>query len=86
MVKKKIGKRDIIGDQGIALIHQIVSDMEFVWNDIHLEAGIDGIIEIRDPVTEEVTNNIIQVQSKATAGSFIVEDDKGFDYSVVLQI
>ena len=80
MVKKKIGKRDIIGDQGIALIHQIVSDMEFVWNDIHLEAGIDGIIEIRDPVTEEVTNNIIQVQSKATAGSFIVEDDKGFDY------
>lgn len=80
MAKKKIGKRDIIGDQGIALIHQIVSDMEFVWNDIHLEAGIDGIIEIRDPVTEEVTNNIIQVQSKATAGQFIAENDTGFDF------
>jgi hypothetical protein len=80
MARKKIGKRDVIGDQGIALIHQIVSEMEFVWNEIHLEAGIDGIIEIRDPVTEEVTNNIIQVQSKATAGSFIAENDAGFDY------
>jgi hypothetical protein len=80
MTKKKIGKRDVIGDQGIALIHQIVSDMEFIWNEIHLEAGIDGVIEIRDPVTEEVTNNIIQVQSKATANPFTAEDDKGFDY------
>lgn len=80
MTRKKIGKADIIGDQGIALIHQIVSDMEFVWNETHLEAGIDGIIEIRNPVTEEVTNNIIQVQSKATAGPFIAENDQGFDY------
>jgi hypothetical protein len=80
MTRKKIGRSDVIGDQGIALIHQIVSDMEFVWNPIHLEAGIDGIIELRDPVTEEVTNNIIQVQSKATAGSFTGEDDRGFDY------
>jgi len=80
MERKKIGRRDVIGDQGIALIHQIISDMEFVWNPIHLEAGIDGIIEIRDLVSEEVTNNIIQVQSKATAGSFAAEDDKGFDY------
>lgn len=33
------------GDKGIALIHRIVNDMGFVWNAIHLEAGIDGIIE-----------------------------------------
>ncbi len=80
MSRKKMGRGDVIGDQGIALIHQIVSDMEFVWNELHLEAGIDGIIEIRDPVSEEVTNNIIQVQSKATAGPFSAEDAHGFAY------
>lgn len=77
---KKIGSGDIIGDQGIALIHQIVADMGFVWNEVHFEAGIDGIIEIRDPQTAVVTNNIIQVQSKATATAFAAEDDEGFDY------
>jgi hypothetical protein len=80
MTRKKIGRSDVIGDQGVALIHQIVSDMEFVWNPIHMEAGIDGIIEIRDPLTEEVTNNIIQVQSKATASQFTSEDENGFYY------
>lgn len=68
------------GDAGIALIHRIVNSMGFVWNAIHFEAGIDGLIEIRDDVTAEVTNFIIQVQSKAGPSHFRNETDSTFDY------
>lgn len=80
MSPKKISHQDITGDRGIALIHSIVGEMGFVWNPTGLEAGIDGIIEIRDVVTGEMTNLIIQVQSKATAIEFSSETVDGFDY------
>jgi hypothetical protein len=78
--KKQIGYRDIIGDRGIALIHTIVGDMGCVWTATKLEAGIDGYIEIRDHVTGEMTNLIIQVQSKATEQDFQAETRTGFNY------
>ncbi len=68
------------GDKGIALIHRIVSDMGFVWNALHLEAGIDGIIEVRDAVSAEVSNCIIQVQSKAGQSYFKAETDAAFEF------
>ena len=40
--KKKVTKSDIIGEQGVALIHQRVSGMGFLWHPTGLEAGIDG--------------------------------------------
>ncbi len=80
MTRKRIGKSDIIGEQGIALIHKIVVDMGFLWHPTGLEAGIDGYIELRDPETGEVSNLIIQVQSKATYRDFQVETPEGFDY------
>lgn len=45
-----------------------------------VEAGIDGVIEIRDSNTGDVYNAIIQVQSKATERSFQAETIEGFDY------
>lgn len=80
MSKKKISHQDMTGDRGIALIHKIVSDMGFMWNPTGLEAGIDGYIEIRDSETGEVTNFIIQVQSKATDRDFQSDTIHGFDY------
>lgn len=80
MPPKKIDQRDITGDRGIALIHSIVGEMGFVWNPTGIEAGIDGYIEIRDTVTGEMTNFIIQVQSKATEKDFQAETSDGFDY------
>jgi hypothetical protein len=77
---KKISHQDITGDRGISLIHSIVGEMGFVWNPTGLEAGIDGYIEIRDSVTGEMTNFIIQVQSKATDKDFQAETSDGFDY------
>ena len=78
--RKQIGRGDMTGDKGIALIHRIVNDMDFVWNALHLEAGIDGIIEIRDSVTAEVSNCIIQVQSKAGQSYFKAETDSEFEF------
>ena len=43
-----------------------------------VEAGIAGVREVRDPVTGEVTNSIIQVQSKATTNPFTAETDTSF--------
>jgi hypothetical protein len=77
---KQIGHADLRGDAGIALIHRIVNKMGFVWNPLHLEAGIDGIIEIRDALTAEVSNCILQVQSKAGASYFRAETTESFEF------
>jgi hypothetical protein len=80
MSRKKISHQDITGDRGIALIHLTVGEMGFVWNPTGLESGIDGYIEIRNAVTGEMTNFVIQVQSKATEKNFQAETENGFDY------
>jgi hypothetical protein len=77
---KKIDKSAHIGDSGIALIHQLVNKMGFVWHERKLDAGIDGEIELRNPVTGEVANRLILVQSKARDRRFAGESDRGFHY------
>lgn len=81
-MSKKIGQGDIIGQQGINLIERIVLRMGFLWYATGgVEAGTDGFIEIRDPVTEEVTNLIIQVQSKARQKNrFQAETEASFEW------
>jgi hypothetical protein len=66
-VRKRIGRSDIIGEQGIAHIRRMVLDMGYVFYETGgIEAGIDGYIELRDQTTGEVGNLILQVQGKAT--------------------
>jgi len=65
----------------VNLIERIVLEMGFVWNSTNLEAGIDGTIEIRNSESNEATNFIIQVQSKATEKPFQAETDTSFEYS-----
>src|SRR5215472_17244988 len=78
---KKIHRNSITGQRGINLIEKKVLEMGFVWYPSGgVEAGIDGVIEIRDSHTGEVYNNIIQVQSKATEKTFQAETHDGFDY------
>ena len=78
--RKQIGHSDITGDKGIALIHRIVLDMGFVWNATNLEAGIDGYIELRDDKSAEVSNCILQVQSKAGPSWFKAETNDSFEF------
>src|SRR5262249_38201570 len=64
---KRIGGTDIIGEQGIAYIRRTVLDMGYMFYETGgVEAGIDGFIELRDQSSGEVTNQILQVQGKAT--------------------
>jgi hypothetical protein len=54
---KKIGKSDVIGQQGMSLIEGIVLSMGFMFYQTGgVEAGIDGFIELRDAETGEVGN------------------------------
>lgn len=80
-LSKKITKSAMIGDQGIALIHRRAGQMGFIWTaGSNLDAGIDGLLEIRDEATGIVTNSVIQVQSKATEARFTAETPSSFEY------
>ena len=78
--KKKYHKNSITGQKGVNLIEQVVLDIGFVWHPANLDAGIDGYIEIRDTVTGDATNFIIQVQSKASENYFKSETQTTFDF------
>jgi hypothetical protein len=79
--RKRIGRNTLLGQQGINLIERLALAMGFVWHPTNLDAGIDGYIEIRDAATEEVSNCIIQVQSKATDGYFEAETTSNFSFT-----
>lgn len=81
ITSKKIAQNDIVGKRGVTLIDTIIGEIGFVWYGTTLEAGIDGYIEIRDRVTGDVTNNIIQVQSKATDVEFDHETSDSFEFT-----
>lgn len=76
---KKISHSDIIGELGVNLIEKRCLEMGFVWYATRLEAGIDGYIEIRGS-KGDVTNCIIQVQSKATERAFEAETASCFEF------
>ncbi len=78
---KQIANQSILGQQGINLVEQRLLGMGFVWYPaVGLEAGIDGHFEIRDPVTGELSNSIVQVQSKATNSPLGTDSNGTFDW------
>jgi hypothetical protein len=54
--------------------------MGFVWHERNTDAGIDGEIELRNPVTGEVANRFILIQSKASNRRFSGENDRSFHF------
>jgi hypothetical protein len=77
---KGISNETLLGQRGVNMTEQVVLEMGFVWNPIHIESGIDGIIEIRDPSTGETRNKIIQVQVKAVS-QFAAERPDAFSFT-----
>lgn len=78
---KKVTSQSIIGQQGVNLIERIVQEMGYIWRPTPIfDVGIDGEIEIRDPVTGEMTNAFIKVQSKATTRQFQAETNHSFEF------
>jgi hypothetical protein len=79
---KKATDQTITGESGVHLIAQAVDAMGHLWHPtVGADSGIDGQIELRDPVTREVTNFRIGVQSKATRGKWPGETDTGFHFA-----
>jgi len=74
------------GQQGVNLIATIVGEMHHLWNPSagHSDVGIDGYIDLCKPKDGkwESTNQIVQVQSKATAGQWQAETDESFSFKV----
>lgn len=81
---KSITQNQITGQKGVNLIEAVVLEMGYTWKPTTAvtDAGIDGDIEIRDPQTEEATNFLIRVQSKATEGQLESETKTSFIYRV----
>lgn len=68
---KQLSSQSIIGQQGINLVERIVLGMKYAWRPTPgFDVGIDGEIEICDPVTGAATNSIIKVQVKSTSQPF----------------
>lgn len=81
MVGKKVAPQSVIGQLGANLIERIILQMNYIWRPTFIfDVGIDGEIEICDPVTGEATNNIVKVQAKATTRPFQAETSDSFEY------
>jgi hypothetical protein len=75
---KQISASQHIGDGGVALIHMLISEMGHEWVESRVDAGIDGSIELRDPLTGHMSNRRLLVQSKARERLFSGEDGSRF--------
>ena len=78
---KWYSESQMIGERGETLAQLAALEMGFLYNRTGMDAGIDGEIEIRDPVTKAATNQVIRVQSKATDGAFPKETEQSFEFS-----
>lgn len=82
MTAKKIAPQSIIGQAGVNLVERVVLQMKYAWRPTSIfDAGIDGEIEVCDPVTGEATNTFIKVQVKSTTQPFQAETPDLFEYS-----
>jgi hypothetical protein len=78
---KTLIRAGLIGQQGVNLLEARVLSMGFLWSPTgKLEAGIDGYIELRNPISGEALGCVVAAQSKATAGRFDRETDTSFDF------
>ncbi len=78
---KKLSPQSLIGQQGVNLVERIVLEMKYAWRSTPgFDVGIDGEIEICDPVTGEATNTYIKVQVKSTSQPFTAETPNSLEY------
>lgn len=79
---KQVSKSQITGQRGELLVADRTLAMGFIFDERNrLETGIDGTIELRDPVTEQTLAQWIGAQVKTTdSDRYSYEDDAGFEY------
>lgn len=79
---KRITDNQVLGELGETAVKKIVLEIGFLYEQRgRLEAGTDGLIELRDPRTGTPLGKWSGVQVKATAdGHYIRETEKQFEY------
>jgi Domain of unknown function (DUF4365) len=79
---KRITDNQILGELGETAVKKIVLEMGFLYEQRgRLEAGTDGLIELRDPHIGTPLGKLLGVQVKATAdGGYVRETEKQFEY------
>jgi len=78
---KKLSSQSLIGQQGVNLVERIVLEMKYAWRSTPgFDVGIDGEIEVCDPITGEATNTYIKVQVKSTLQPFTAETPNSLEY------
>lgn len=79
---KRITDSQVLGELGETAVKKIVLEMQFLYDPRgRLEAGTDGIIELRDPRTGAPLGKLLGAQVKSTeAGAYVREDADGFEY------
>jgi hypothetical protein len=79
---KRLTQNQITGQIGEKRVEERTLSMGFVFDGKNrLETGIDGTIELRNPVTGQTLAKWIGVQVKTTAGAeYLRETEQGFEY------
>jgi len=79
---KKISDQQVLGEQGAALVDERTHAMGFLFKRYGSpEAGIDGLIELRNPTTGHVGGRLIAVQVKTRQDRpYTAETEDGFEY------
>lgn len=79
---KRITDSQVLGELGETAIKKLVLEMRFIYDPRgRLEAGVDGIIELRDPKSGAPLGKLLGAQVKATeSGQYIRETDRSFEY------
>jgi len=79
---KKISDQQVLGERGAALVDERSHAMGFLFKRYGApEAGIDGLIELRDPTTGRVGGRLIAVQVKTRENrSYTAETEASFEY------
>ncbi|MXW74580.1 MAG: DUF4365 domain-containing protein [Acidimicrobiaceae bacterium] len=78
--QKTYSENDQIGEEGQRLVALTVTQLGHIWHDRRIDHGIDGQIELVDPLKRAATNIQILVQVKATADRFPSETDTSFHF------
>lgn len=79
---KTITDSQLLGELGETAVKKIVLETGFIYEQRgRLEAGVDGLIELRDPKTGTPLGKLLGVQVKATAdGKYVRETESQFEY------
>jgi hypothetical protein len=81
-MSKRITDSQVLGELGETAVKKIVLETGFLYEQRgRLEAGTDGLIELRDRRSGAPLGKLLGVQVKATVGSnYVRETDKQFEY------